>query len=300
MDPVSFTIGVFGLVGTFTACVDCFEYFRIGRSLGEDYEICIVKLDLVRLRFTRWGESVGIGNIDEDTAVAGLKSKLIAPETEFITIMRTLGQILRLFESAAETSNILAMKAARNLSVADEDVKFEDGRLRDLHEAMRNLATRRQKRSSILQKTTWALYRKKDFTGLIENLTDLVTSLVEVVPLKPQQVLCHAEVEEINNDQSLVALEDVLRDPVGEDDTVLDRSLYETVVRIIEERKISMTQTIWRKSKAGDGTRIRQGDYVGSDYQGPLLHRDGHHLVEDSEFGTNVVFHQGHSYGGRE
>jgi Prion-inhibition and propagation len=59
MEPVSF-IGVAGLVGTFTACVDCFEYIRIGRSLGADYQTAIIKLDLVRLRLTRWGRSVGI------------------------------------------------------------------------------------------------------------------------------------------------------------------------------------------------------------------------------------------------
>jgi hypothetical protein len=105
MEPVSFTIGVVGLVGTFTACVDCFEYFRVGRHLGEDYETCVVKLDLVRLRLTRWGSSVGISGVDDDVAVAQLRSKLAVPEKDFDTIMGALIQILKQFERAADISN---------------------------------------------------------------------------------------------------------------------------------------------------------------------------------------------------
>lgn len=57
MEPISLSLG---LVGSFVACVDCFEYIRIGRNFGEDYQTSVIKLDLVRLRFTRWGEAVGI------------------------------------------------------------------------------------------------------------------------------------------------------------------------------------------------------------------------------------------------
>ena len=37
MEPVGFAIGVAGLAGTFTACVDCFEYVQLGRKFGADY-----------------------------------------------------------------------------------------------------------------------------------------------------------------------------------------------------------------------------------------------------------------------
>jgi hypothetical protein len=108
MDPVSFSIGVVGLIGTFTACVEYFDYIRVGRNLGEDYQTSIIKLDLVRLRFTRWGQSAGIvqgnQNINEDVAVAQLKSKLASPDREFAVVIQTLGHILRLFERTVETS----------------------------------------------------------------------------------------------------------------------------------------------------------------------------------------------------
>jgi Prion-inhibition and propagation len=72
MEPVGSTVGVAGLVGTFTPCFDCFDHIRIGRSLGADHQTAMVKLDLARLRLTRWGRSVGIvqGDQDIDEAVA--------------------------------------------------------------------------------------------------------------------------------------------------------------------------------------------------------------------------------------
>jgi hypothetical protein len=52
--------GAAGLAGLFTPCIECFEYIQFGRSFGQDYERSLVKLDVVRLRLSRWGVSVGL------------------------------------------------------------------------------------------------------------------------------------------------------------------------------------------------------------------------------------------------
>jgi hypothetical protein len=66
--------------------------------------------------------------------------------------------------------------------------------------------------------------RKRDCTGLNEDLTELVTALVDLVPPGPQQQLCTAEVAEINNDQSLVVLDKILCEPVVDDKALLDNA----------------------------------------------------------------------------
>lgn len=182
MEPVGLSLGVAGLVGTFTACVDCFENVRIGRSFGEDYQTSIIKLDLVRLRFTRWGQSVGINEGDESLAVQRLKDAVAAPEKDFPLVEMTLGQILRLFKMVEENSSRLAMKASKAPTVTTDDMTTENGTIRALHESMRNLAVQRQKRSSTLQKVSWALFRKREFAELVANLTNLVSELVELAP----------------------------------------------------------------------------------------------------------------------
>jgi len=33
---------------------------QLGRNFGNDYESCLIKLDVVRLRFLRWGELITV------------------------------------------------------------------------------------------------------------------------------------------------------------------------------------------------------------------------------------------------
>jgi Prion-inhibition and propagation len=298
MEPVSFTVGVAGLVGTFTACVDCFEYIRIGRSLGADHQTAIVKLDLARLRLTRWGRSVGIvqgdQDIDEAVAVTQLKSKLGAPEMDFETVTNTLGQLFTLFKMSAETSNRLSSRIESedetDNSTLNADIAF-------LHKRMRDLAVQRQKKSTVLQKTAWALYRKKDFTNLVDQITELTSALVEVAPVKAQQrELCRAEVEEISNDRSLVVLKDILADPASDEHPHLDDLLHETVVKAMDERRGTIPMDIWKRNQVGEGSKIQQGDHISGDYKGLNLNQQRNHVAEDNKFGNNVTFHQGNRY----
>jgi Prion-inhibition and propagation len=297
MEPVGFTVGVAGLVGTFTACVDCLDYIRIGRSLGADHQTAILKLDLARLRLTRWGRSVGIvqgdQDIDEAVAVTQLKSNLGAPEKDFETVTNTLGKLFTLFKSA-ETSNRLSSRIEwedeTDNSTLDADIAF-------LHKRMRNLAIQRQKESTVLQKTAWALYRKKDFINLVDQITELTSALVEVAPVKAQQQeLCRVEVEEISNDRSLVVLNDILADSTSDKNAHLDDLLHETVVKAMDERRGTIPMDIWRRNQVGEGSKIQQGDHISGDYKGQNLNQQRNHIAEDNKFGNNVTFHQGNRY----
>jgi hypothetical protein len=64
MDPVGATLGIVSLMtaasGIFTSTVQCFEYIQFGRNFGKDFNKSQVKLDILKLRLTRWGISVGI------------------------------------------------------------------------------------------------------------------------------------------------------------------------------------------------------------------------------------------------
>ncbi|KAF2022602.1 hypothetical protein EK21DRAFT_105696 [Setomelanomma holmii] len=74
-----------------------------------------------------------------------------------------------------------------------------------LHEKMRQLAIERQNQSSVRQKAKWALYQEKHFRRLIEDITELVDSLVELF-LATQQVqrdLCDTEVSAIGENEGI-------------------------------------------------------------------------------------------------
>jgi Prion-inhibition and propagation len=300
MEPVSFSLGAVGLVGTFVACVDCFEYIRIGRSLGTDYQTAIVKLDLARLRLTRWGRSVGIvqgdQDIDEAVAVTQLKTKLNAPEKDFETVTNTLGQLLVLFKMSAERSKRLSR--TRSNEVVDNTI--DDADIRFLHERMQDLTIQRQKRSSMLQKTSWALYKKKDFTNLVDHISSLTSALVEVAPVRAQQQeLCRAEVREISSDRSLVVLNNILAESASDEheNDNLDDLMHEIVVEAMDERRGTIPMDVWKRNQVGEGSKIQQGDQISGDYRGQIPQNLRHHIAEDNKFGNNVTFLQGNRYG---
>ena len=244
MEAIGFTIGAAGLVGTFTACVDCFDYIRIGRRLGRDYETSVIKLDLIRLRFTRWGEATGLSQIDEAVASSQIKQRLGLHDEDVELIRRTLGKIFNLFETSAKESKRFALKKSNDKDVLAHTASLEDVKIRDLHDRMRDIAIIRQKRSTLSQKISWALYRKRDVEGLIEDLTDLVSALIDLIPTECQLELCSSELTTMSTDQELITLDDILSEPVGGEKVEIDSALHQCVTDKIEQRRGAMTTVV--------------------------------------------------------
>lgn len=60
MDPMSITVTLASIPGIFTSCVDCFQYIRLGQRFENDFGYYLAKLEATQLRFTRWGEPMGL------------------------------------------------------------------------------------------------------------------------------------------------------------------------------------------------------------------------------------------------
>lgn len=66
------SIGSVALTGLFNNCVDTFQYVQLGRNFGNDYESCLIKLGVVKLRFLRWGELMTVpdGGVSQNSRTA--------------------------------------------------------------------------------------------------------------------------------------------------------------------------------------------------------------------------------------
>ena len=62
MEPAGLAIRVLAIASLFNNAVDYFEYVQIGRNFGQGYQIGLLELDGVRLRLSRWGQSVGLSH----------------------------------------------------------------------------------------------------------------------------------------------------------------------------------------------------------------------------------------------
>lgn len=213
MEPVGLGFGIAGLAGAFTACIDCFEYIQLGRQFGQDFGKCLLRLDTAKLRMSRWGEAMGLGPGKH------LTPQISVSDEEMRLAQSLLGQILESFEDAERISERFKKHTSmqnpnsHELLVCDATSDMNSDYQR-LHLSMRELAYKRQKGTSIRKKTVWALYERKRFGVMIEDVTGFISHLVDLFPATQghQRALCTNEVSIIDKSQDLALLSNVARE----------------------------------------------------------------------------------------
>ena len=220
-EAAGLTIGVVALASLFNNAIQCFEFVQLGRNFGKNFQTSQLKLDNARLRLSRWGSSLGLSDNLHD---AQSLEERFSPQT-IAQAKALLSQILELFGEAESVSDKYKSRA-----------KASDGRLMtynpqtdldsattDLHNKMRQLSVERQNRTSLRQKTKWALYEEKSFRRLIEDVTELTHSLVELFPAiqEVQQTLCDHEVSTIGANEAIPALKEI----AAEQDKLLEDAM---------------------------------------------------------------------------
>ncbi|KAL6714665.1 hypothetical protein ACLMJK_008090 [Lecanora helva] len=248
MEPVGFAVGIAGLAGAFTACVECFEYVQLGRQFGQDYGKCLLKLDAAKLRISRWGVAVGLG------PEPYLKPRISATDKEIELAQGLLEQIEETFEDAKRISERFKKHTFKQnpnsgellVCNATSDV---DANCQRLHVTMRELALERQRGMSIKRKAIWALYEKRRFEGIIGDVVDYTNQLVDLFPTaqEDQKALCMTEVSAINKPQDLALLNNI----AGKDDQMFSAE----IIKELEKRGHNVTD--W---KAGGNSRMWVGD----------------------------------------
>jgi tRNA G10 N-methylase Trm11 len=136
-----------------------------------------------------------------------------------------LGQILDLFADAEGVSQRYKSRTKADdssLTTYNLQTDLEPANA-DLHRKMRQLSIERQNRTGLRQKAKWALYEGKRFTRLLEDVIELVNSLVELFPSSQalQQQLCETEVSAIGTNEGISMLQEI----AAEQDKALEEVL---------------------------------------------------------------------------
>ena len=136
-----------------------------------------------------------------------------------------------------------------DLVVYDADTADINPEYRRMHLTMLELAQRRQKAISMRKKAMWALYDKKKFDRMIEEVTGFINQLVNLFPAAQddQRALCKLEVAAFPNTQDLALLNDIAH---GD-----DRILSSEIQREMESRGHVFTDWVAEgnsKFSAGD------------------------------------------------
>jgi Skp family chaperone for outer membrane proteins len=209
-EAAGLVVGVVALAGLFNNTVECFEFVQLGRTFGKDFQTSQLKLDSARLRLSRWGKSL---DLDKDVRNTTSLQGYFGSEPTIKHAEGLLGKIIELFADAEGVS-----KKYKNQTAPQDDSlvvynpqKDLDPPIAKLHEKMRQLAIERQNQSGVRQRAKWALYQEKHFRRLIEDITELVDSLVELFPAtqQAQRKLCDTEVSAFGENEAISVLKEI-------------------------------------------------------------------------------------------
>jgi hypothetical protein len=226
MEPVSLGIGIAGL---FQAAMTCFTCVRIAKSSGSDLQTYMVRLVLLHVKLSRWGEAIGL--TEEVHDVCSLKTGLTnSPNIE--TVESVLKQIRALFENAGKTA-----------PDSNDRPGSDTGHYDNLIKGMRNITVHRQRKLDIVEKVKWCLYAKEELAGLVENLDKLISDLCDLFPSSDDitSQLCDEEASQLLDrgriqPASLTLLEEVTAQQ--------DPKLAEAVERLKAQVSFSITHDL--------------------------------------------------------
>lgn len=177
--------GAIALATLFGTCVECFDYFRVPRSLKKDLEILFVRLDVEKTRILLWANAIGILNSKSE----GRDPQLQDDEVEK-SVERCLWSIRTLLTDAEGLQNQYGLRPATegSTSRAPKDLPSANGvaMFRASYNRFCVRYSGSQGRVSALSKEKWTIYDKPKFEILVNDLRGLVDGLIQVVQVKQE------------------------------------------------------------------------------------------------------------------
>ncbi|PYI26439.1 hypothetical protein BP00DRAFT_430361 [Aspergillus indologenus CBS 114.80] len=209
----------------FSSVVGYFGSVQMGENFGDSFKTSVLKLGVVRLRLARWGQSVGLANVND---VHSLEESKLSPD-DIPRVSELLEGILDQFADAERISKRFQLRHRNATAVLDPN-KDLDKVAASLHQKMNDLSLRRQGSSDAEPNRELTLYEEKNFTRLIEDINELVNDLVELFPgiEAAQRKLAEEEVSEM---KSIKGALPILKEVAADQDNLLT----ETVVKVIQQ-----------------------------------------------------------------
>ena len=173
---------VLGLPGLVTACVDCFNYVQLARNFGSDYAQCLLELDAIKMRLSRWGSAVGITKSHLPNLPDLSKEDSQMARSLLTSILDTFAKA-EVASARFVKANAAEDPADVGLIPCDPNTDL-DLHYQTLHGTIEEIVKKRHKNTSLLKKAKWAFYQKSKFDTMIFELRRLVDDLTDLLDRK--------------------------------------------------------------------------------------------------------------------
>jgi hypothetical protein len=181
MDPVGFSVGIIGLAGLVSTCIEAFQIIRSMKAYERDTELLFTKLDIEKDLFIQWAQRCGLLKRQH------VDGRLFNPKTDAV-VARTVHEI-----------NILlgeAMNKQRKYAIDD---RWESARPGYEYSADGAKIGRRKK-------FLWTIHDKEDFEKIINELGYLIEKLERLIPSLEQRKAMRDDLDAIGCDPSTLHL----------------------------------------------------------------------------------------------
>ncbi|KAI0894642.1 prion-inhibition and propagation-domain-containing protein [Annulohypoxylon nitens] len=210
MEVAGIAIGVLGIAGLFTACIENFNIVVRAREFSEEFEHLCTLLALQQIRLVIWGETLGLAPPFGARAPKPYNRALERPDIR-PSIERTLNQLQNLLAKADTITGRYASEEQERVAELSERCVASDSKgmaiFRDSYQRFKNKIRKNQKDKSLWQVTRWSIQDYERFERLITNIRDLVDALESITSalgiLAQQQSLLIDEIESLSDAGSL-------------------------------------------------------------------------------------------------
>jgi Prion-inhibition and propagation len=169
MEPVGLAVGIAGLAGLFSVCLDVVEKVDSYKNFGVEFRSVIAQFDGHKLRFRKWGKGVGI---EKDILADKHHKDLDDPQT-FASVEKILSSIQEFCLSADNTRLTLEPTSKFSAKSSLRDSLVSEGHTRYQMD---------KESSSKWKKMEWAFRKKARFVAQVEEFRMLVQALYDLVP----------------------------------------------------------------------------------------------------------------------
>ena len=191
MDPISFTVGILGLTGLFSVCLDVIGRVDSYKDFGVDARAIIAQFEADKHLFTKWAQDVGIS---KDKPKTDHHKHLDDPETHLI-VQKVLLVIQEIFSKTEGTMSNLQP------AVGAGPTSFPDG-IQYLN--IRRSSQKSQGAFSQSSRIGWSLRSKAKFCSQVQQFGALVQRLHSLVPPDGPMGLGHVHKDTVDHDMSLI------------------------------------------------------------------------------------------------
>lgn len=213
-----------GTVELFNLALDFFERIQLARDFQKDFAINQIKLDIIQLRLSRWGEVTAINRQSQNAQTTSVCSDL----DRHAAIV--LGYIRDAYEKAQEEAESMRPESnAIEEAPLDPETHIND-RLKRLRTKLRHCLRKSTSDAAQLgQRIKWAFYKKSHFERFVQDISALLDALEQLLPEDARKQLQELSKEECE-DLGKPALE-TLRDIVENCDPWMKLAVSEELSR---------------------------------------------------------------------